>query len=124
MVSSLPLWLPLSASGGLVAAATSSPSLDRYDSTEQQIMDEVGVTNVELVADIDIQTPLTIPDSNSALKLQGVLPFGRPGGGGKSGDGRDGDGRGSLEGMLQGVFYDLKQTSGRRPTDAMGNPSL
>ena len=37
------------------------------------------------------------------------------------GDGGEGDGRGNLKGMLQGVFYDLKQTSGRRPTDAMGH---
>ena len=99
---------------------TSSPSLDRYDSTEQQQMEEVGVTDVQVMTDIEIPTPLTIPDSNSALKLQGVLPFGRPGGGGEMGDGRDGDGRGNLKGMLQGVFYDLKQTKDRRATDAMG----
>ena len=103
---------------------TSNPSLDRYDSNEQQQMEEVGVTDVQVMTDIDIPTPLTIPDSNSALKLQGVLPFGRPGGGGEMGDGGEGDGRGNLKGMLQGVFYDLKQTSGRRPTDAMGNPDL
>ena len=103
---------------------TSSPNLDRYDSNEIEQMEEVGVTDVEVMTDIEIPTPLTIPDNNSALKLQGVLPFGRPGGGGKMGDGRDGDGRGNLKGMLQGVFYDLKQTSGRRPTDAMGNPNL
>ncbi len=96
---------------------TSSPNLDRYDSSEQQQMEEVGVTDVEVMTDIDIPTPLTIPDSNSALKLQGVLPFGRPGGGGKMGDGGEGDGRGNLKGMLQGVFYDLKQTKDRRPTD-------
>ena len=96
---------------------TSSPNLDRYDSNEQQQMEEVGVTDVEVMTDIDIPTPLTIPDSNSALKLQGVLPFGRPGGGGKMGDGGEGDGRGNLKGMLQGVFYDLKQTKDRRPTD-------
>ena len=96
---------------------TSSPNLDRYDSNEQQQMEEVGVTDVEVMTDIDIPTPLTIPDSNSALKLQGVLPFGRPGGGGKMGDGGDGDGRGNLKGMLQGVFYDLKQTKDRRQTD-------
>ena len=101
---------------------TSSPSLDRYESDNQQ-MDEVGVTDVEIMTDIEIPTPLTIPDSNSALKLQGVLPFGRPGGGGEMGDGGEGDGRGNLKGMLQGVFYDLKQTSGRSPTDAMGNPN-
>ena len=96
---------------------TSSPSLDRYDSTEQQQMDEVGVTDVQVMTDIDIPTPLTIPDSNSALKLQGVLPFGRPGGGGSMGDGGEGDGRGNLKGMLQGVFYDLKQTKDRQATD-------
>ena len=89
---------------------TSSPSLDRYDSSEQEQMEEVGVTDVQVMTDIDIPTPLTIPDSNSALKLQGVLPFGRPGGGGSMGDGGEGDGRGNLKGMLQGVFYDLKQT--------------
>ena len=103
---------------------TSNPSLDRYDSTEQQQMDEVGVTDVQIMTDLDIPTPLTIPDSNSALKLQGVLPFGRPGGGGEMGDGGEGDGRGNLKGMLQGVFYDLKQTRDRKPTDAMGNPSV
>ena len=86
---------------------TSSPNLDRYDSNEQQQMEEVGVTDVEVMTDIDIPTPLTIPDSNSALKLQGVLPFGRPGGGGKMGDGGEGDGRGNLKGMLQGVFYEI-----------------
>ena len=102
---------------------TSSPSLDRYDSNEQQQMDEVGVTDVQVMTDIEIPTPLTIPDSNSALKLQGVLPFGRPGGGGKMGDGGEGDGRGNLKGMLQGVFYDLKQTKERKATDAMGNPN-
>jgi len=94
---------------------TSSPSLDRYESDNQQ-MEEVGVSDVEMMTDIDISTPLTIPDSNSALKLQGVLPFGRPGGG-DMGDGGDGDGRGNLKGMLQGVFYDLKQTKDRRPTE-------
>lgn len=99
---------------------TSNPSLDRYDSNEQQQMEEVGVTDVQVMTDIDIPTPLTIPDSNSSLKLQGVLPFGRPGGGGEMGDGRDGDGRGNLKGMLQGVFYDLKQTRDRRATEAMG----
>lgn len=103
---------------------TSNPSLDRYDSNEQQQMEEVGVTDVEVMTDIDIPTPLTIPDSNSSLKLQGVLPFGRPGGGGKMGDGGEGDGRGNLKGMLQGVFYDLKQTKDRRATEAMGNPNV
>ena len=100
---------------------TSSPSLDRYDSSEQQQMDEVGVTDVQIMTDIDIPTPLTIPDSNSALKLQGVLPFGRPGGGGSMGDGGDGDGRGNLKGMLQGVFYDLKQTRNRQASDDFRN---
>ena len=94
---------------------TSSPSLDRYESTIQQ-MEEVGVTDVEMMTDIDIPTPLTIPDSNSALKLHGVLPFGHKGGG-SMGDGGDGDGRGNTIGELQGVFYDLKQTSARRPND-------
>ena len=94
---------------------TSSPSLDRYDSSNQQ-MEEVGVSDVEVMTDIDIPTPLVVPDSNSALKLQGVLPFGRKGGG-DMGDGRDGDGRGNTVGMLQGVFYDLKQTRGRQPND-------
>ncbi len=96
---------------------TSSPNLDRYDSNEQERMEEVGVTDVQVMTDIEIPTPLTIPDSNSALKLQGVLPFGRPGGGGKMGDGGEGDGRGNLKGMLQGVFYDLKQTKDKRPTE-------
>ena len=100
---------------------TSSPSLDRYDSNEQQQMEEVGVTDVQVMTDIDIPTPLTIPDSNSALKLQGVLPFGRPGGGGSMGDGGDGDGRGNLKGMLQGVLYDLKQTRSRQPSDEFRN---
>ena len=99
---------------------TSSPSLDRYESNLQQ-MEEVGVTDVEMLTDIDIPTPLTIPDSNSALKLQGVLPFGRPGGGGKMGDGGEGDGRGNTKGMLQGVFYDLKQTRDNRATDDFRN---
>ena len=94
---------------------TSSPSLDRYESDNQQ-MEEVGVTDVEMLTDIDISTPLTIPDSNSSLKLQGVLPFGRKGGG-DMGDGGDGDGRGNTKGMLQGVFYDLKQTRDRRKND-------
>ncbi len=94
---------------------TSSPNLDRYESNNQQ-MEDVGVSEVEMMTDIDISTPLTIPDNNSALKLQGVLPFGRPGGG-KMGDGGEGDGRGNLKGMLQGVFYDLKQTADRRPTE-------
>ena len=104
-------------------------SLDRYDSTEQRIMDEVGVTNQEIVANIDIQSPVVIPDTMSALKLQGVLPFGRPGGGGRAGTGvaenkddEEDDGP-TLYGMLQGVFYDLKQTRGGRPTDAMGDPT-
>jgi hypothetical protein len=100
---------------------TSSPNLDRYDSAEQQQMEEVGVTDVQVMTDIEIPTPLTIPDSNSALKLQGVLPFGRPGGGGKMGDGGEGDGRGNTKGMLQGVFYDLKQTRDRRATDDFRN---
>ncbi len=94
---------------------TSSPNLDRYESNNQQ-MEDVGVSEVEMMTDIDISTPLTIPDNNSALKLQGVLPFGRPGGG-KMGDGGEGDGRGNLKGMLQGVFYDLKQTKDKRPTN-------
>ena len=102
---------------------TSSPNLDRYDSSEQQQMEEVGVTDVQVMTDIEIPTPLTIPDSNSSLKLQGVLPFGRPGGGGKMGDGGEGDGRGNLKGMLQGVFYDLKQSKDRKPNNAMGNPN-
>ena len=101
---------------------SSNPALDRYESNLQQ-MEDVGVTDVEIMTDLDIPTPLTIPDSNSALKLQGVLPFGRPGGGGDMGDGGEGDGRGNLKGMLQGVFYDLKQTRGGRPTDAMGDPA-
>jgi hypothetical protein len=103
---------------------TSNPSLDRYDSSEQQQLDEVGVTDVTLMTDIDLPTPITVPDSNSALKLQGVLPFGRPGGGGEMGDGGEGDGRGNLKGMLQGVFYDLKQTRNRKATDAMGDPKI
>jgi hypothetical protein len=94
---------------------TSSPSLDRYDSNDQQ-MEEVGVTDVAVMTDIEIPTPLTIPDSNSALKLQGVLPFGRKGGG-DMGDGGEGDGRGNTKGMLQGVFYDLKQTRSRRTSE-------
>ena len=94
---------------------TSNPSLDRYESNLQQ-MEDVGVSDVQIMTDIDIPTPLTIPDSNSALKLQGVLPFGRPGGG-DMGDGGDGDGRGNLKGMLQGVFYDLKQTRNRQPNE-------
>jgi hypothetical protein len=94
---------------------TSSPSLDRYESNNQQ-MEEVGVSDVEVMTDIDIPTPLTIPDSNSALKLHGVLPFGRKGGG-DMGDGGDGDGRGNLKGMLQGVFYDLKQMRNRQKND-------
>ena len=98
---------------------TSSPSLDRYESDNRQ-MEDVGVSDMEIMTDIDISTPLTIPDSNSSLKLQGVLPFGRKGGG-KMGDGGDGDGRGNLQGMLQGVFYDLKQTRDRRPTDDFRN---
>ncbi len=100
---------------------TSSPSLDRYDSNEQQQMEEVGVTDVQIMTDIDIPTPLTIPDSNSALKLQGFLPFGRLGGGGDMGDGGEGDGRGNLKGMLQGVFYDLKQTRDKRATEVAGD---
>ena len=100
---------------------TSSPSLDRYESDNQQ-MEEVGVTDVEIMTDIDIPTPLTIPDSNSSLKLQGVLPFGRPGGG-DMGDGGEGDGRGNTKGMLQGVFYDLKQTRNRQPSDDFRNDS-
>ncbi len=95
---------------------TSSPNLDRYESSEQQEMEEVGVTDVQVMTDIEIPTPLTIPDNNSALKLQGVLPFGQVGGGGNMGDGGDGDGRGNLQGMLQGVFYDLKQTKDRKKT--------
>ena len=98
---------------------TSSPSLDRYESNLQQ-MEDVGVSDVELMTDIDIPTPLAIPDSNSALKLQGVLPFGRPGGG-DMGDGGDGDGRGNLKGMLQGVFYDLKQTRNRQASEDFRN---
>jgi len=94
---------------------TSSPSLDRYESDNQQ-MEEVGVSDVEVMTDIDIPTPLMIPDSNSSLKLQGVLPFGRKGGG-DMGDGGEGDGRGNTKGMLQGVFYDLKQTRDGRPND-------
>jgi len=94
---------------------TSSPSLDRYESDNQQ-MDEVGVTDVEIMTDIEIPTPLTIPDSNSSLKLQGVLPFGRKGGG-DMGDGGEGDGRGNTKGMLQGVFYDLKQMRNRQKND-------
>ena len=101
---------------------TSNPALDRYESNLQQ-MEDVGVSDVQVMTDIDIPTPLAIPDSNSALKLQGVLPFGRPGGG-DMGDGGEGDGRGNLKGMLQGVFYDLKQTRDRRPTDAMGDPKI
>jgi len=103
---------------------TSSPSLDRYESSEQEQMEDVGVTDMEILTDIDISTPLTIPDNNSALKLQGVLPFGRKGGGGSMGDGGEGDGRGNLKGMLQGVFYDLKQTRTGRPTEAMGDPEI
>jgi len=94
---------------------TSNPALDRYESNLQQ-MEDVGVNDVEIMTDIDIPTPLAIPNSNSALKLQGVLPFGHRGGG-EMGDGGDGDGRGNTIGELQGVFYDLKQTRDRRPTD-------
>ena len=103
-------------------------SLDRYDSAEQRIMDEVGVTSREIVANVDIQSPVVIPDNMSALKLQGVRPFGRPGGGGRAGTGEDSgksgeDGGSTLYGSLQGVFYDLKQTKDRKATDAMGNPT-
>ena len=101
---------------------TSNPALDRYESNLQQ-MEDVGVSDVQVMTDIDIPTPLAIPNSNSALKLQGVLPFGRPGGG-DMGDGGEGDGRGNLKGMLQGVFYDLKQTRDRKATDAMGDPKI
>ena len=99
----------------------SGPSLDRYDSRDIQQQDEVGVPDMEMM--IDMPTPIAIPDNNSALKLRGVLPFGRPGGGGSMGDGGDGNGRGNLQGMLQGVFYDLKQTKDRRATEIMGDPS-
>ena len=98
---------------------TSNPALDRYESNLQQ-MEDVGVNDVEIMTDIDIPTPLAIPDSNSALKLQGVLPFGHRGGG-EMGDGGEGDGRGNTIGELQGVFYDLKQTKDRRPTDEFRN---
>jgi len=91
---------------------TSNPALDRYESNLQQ-MEDVGVNDVEIMTDIDIPTPLAIPNSNSALKLQGVLPFGHRGGG-EMGDGGEGDGRGNTIGELQGVFYDLKQTRDRR----------
>lgn len=94
---------------------TSNPALDRYESNLQQ-MEDVGVNDVEIMTDIDIPTPLAIPNSNSALKLQGVLPFGHRGGG-DMGDGGEGDGRGNTVGELQGVFYDLKQTRDRRPND-------
>ena len=100
---------------------TSSPALDRYESNLQQ-MEDVGVNDVEIMTDIDIPTPLAIPNSNSALKLQGVLPFGHRGGG-EMGDGGEGDGRGNTIGELQGVFYDLKQTKDRRPTDDFRNIS-
>ena len=100
---------------------TSSPSLDRYESDARE-MEEVGVTDVPVMTDIEIPTPLIVPDSNSALKLQVVSPFGRPGGG-DMGDGGEGDGRGNLKGMLQGVFYDLKQTKTGRPTESMGDPN-
>lgn len=94
---------------------TSSPALDRYESNLQQ-MEDVGVNDVEIMTDIDIPTPLAIPNSNSALKLQGVLPFGHRGGG-EMGDGGEGDGRGNTIGELQGVFYDLKQTRGRQTSE-------
>jgi len=97
----------------------SGPSLDRYDSSDIQQQDEVGVPDMEMM--IDMPTPVAIPDNNSALKLHGVLPFGRPGGGGRMGDGGDGDGRGNLQGMLQGVFYDLKQTRSRQAADGFRN---
>ena len=99
----------------------SGPSLDRYDSSDIQQQDEVGVPDMEMM--IDMPTPIAIPDNNSALKLRGVLPFGRPGGGGSMGDGGDGNGRGNLQGMLQGVFYDLKQKRNGQPSDEFrGDP--
>ena len=97
------------------AGETAEPSLDLYD---DQQMDEVGIPDMGLM--LDMPTPIAIPDSNSALKLRGVLPFGRPGGGGMG----DGDkGRGNLQGMLQGVFYDLKQTKDRQPGEEFRNDS-
>ena len=102
----------------ITAIDTSNPALDRYDSNNLPQMEDVGVTDVQVVSDINIPTSLTIPDSNSALKLRGVLPFGHRGGGGNGlGDGGEGDGHGNLSSELQGVFYDLKQTKDRRPTD-------
>ena len=98
---------------------TSNPALDRYESNLQQ-MEDVGVSDVEIMTDIDIPTPLAIPNSNSALKLQGVLPFGHRGGG-EMGDGGEGDGRGNTVGELQGVFYDLKQTRDRRTSSEFAN---
>jgi len=106
----------------ITAVDTSNPALDRYDSNNLPQMEDVGVTDVQIVSDINIPTALTIPDSNSALKLRGVLPFGHRGGGGNGlGDGSEGDGRGNLTSELQGVFYDLKQTKDRRPTEDFRN---
>ncbi len=65
--------------------------------------------------DVDI-TALTVTDSNSALKMSGLTAFGRAGTG--SGKGRGG-GMDALARatMLQGVFYDLKQTPQKKSTD-------
>lgn len=67
--------------------------------------------------DIAIPTP-AVPHTKSALRLSVTSTFGSTGGGNGSGKGASGRKKNSYEGMLQGVFYDLKQTRGRKDSGA------
>lgn len=93
----------------------SRPGPNRAAPTEAVALTENVATDA-MPLDVNIAA-LTVTDSKSALKMSGLTAFGRAGGGqgkGKGGGGMDAVARAT---MLQGVFYDLKQTPRKKPSE-------
>ncbi len=91
-----------------------SRPLPENTGTASEVMDPIQLSGT--LEDIAMPTP-AVPHTKSALKLSVTSTFGTLGNGdGKSG--ASGRKKNSYEGMLQGVFYDLKQTRGRKDSGA------
>ncbi len=88
-------------------------ALNRAPLTEAVAMTE-DVATEAIPLDIELSA-LTTTDSNSALKMSGLTAFGRAAGGKR--DGRSGMDAIARATMLQGVFYDLKQTPRKKPSE-------